>query len=127
MLDYFVCSPGLGKGAAGTSVVLNADIRPRRPVRVRFHQSLADLQFLTFARPPPIPGPLPVGPFPRPSCWQDALDCAEHALALVRSGPPKSSIQRHISLLYKLWANQSEEELGAACQMVLPIRGTRGK
>ena len=127
LLDYFVCSPGLGKGIAGTSVVLTADTRPHRPVRVTFHQSLADLQVLTFVRPPTIPAPLPIGPFPQVASWSETLDCAEHALSLVSSGAPRSSIQRHVSLLYKFWANQSEKELEGAYQTELPRHGTRGK
>ena len=52
LLDYMVASGGHSKCFQSNRVALESDPKTQKPVQLQFYPTLADLKFLTFARPP---------------------------------------------------------------------------
>eukprot|EP00959_Pyramimonas_sp_CCMP1952_P301739 6313353-Pyramimonas_sp.AAC.1 len=53
--DYFAASSGLPKGAAEVRIIEEAGFFPHSPTCLEFHAGLAQMHYLAFRRPPPLP------------------------------------------------------------------------
>eukprot|EP00959_Pyramimonas_sp_CCMP1952_P189555 3965143-Pyramimonas_sp.AAC.1 len=127
IIDFFMLSPGLSKCVQKIEVRTDSDVKSHSPVRLTFHESPAELQALSFMKPPKIPIEQPIGPPAETRSADQVLALAQGGLAALRVNPKRRQVQKHLNKLYQEWADLAEHEVAVSRFVTLPRYGARGK
>ena len=105
--DFFVVSGGLSHGVRSVTANPSTAFSPHTAVRLEFFEQLAQLQVLSFQKPPPIPMSAMVGPPAEPpdySQYDSLVEKCRRALEARQA----DMVDIYLHKLYKICGNLAE-------------------
>ncbi len=126
VIDFFVVSKSLAKGAESVKVLEATGIKTHVPVELSFHPRLTSLKALALRKPPSLGVERVYGPREAPPSWSRlAAKCEKLAAAALKGG--RAAVDRDFQRAYEEWADLAEVELQQITGDVAPKLGLRGR